>query len=44
MRREIPEFFVCDDDPDFVEVHRQSYRDQVRFICERWAPPSASSP
>lgn len=34
MRRELPEFFVRDEDPDFVEIYRQSYHDQLRFICD----------
>ena len=34
MRGELPEFFVRDDDPDFVEVYRQSYIHQLRFICD----------
>lgn len=32
MREEAPEFFVRDEDPDFVEVYRQSYLNQLRFI------------
>lgn len=32
MRQELPEFFLRDEDPDFVEIYRQSYRDQLRFI------------
>ena len=34
MRRELPEFFVRDDDPDFVDVYRQSFRAQLRFIYD----------
>lgn len=51
MRREVPEFFVRDDDPDFVELYRQSYVEQLRFIAaglerrpdleERAAPAAA---
>jgi hypothetical protein len=34
MHDEAPEFFVRDDDPDFVEVYRQSYHQQLRFIYD----------
>ena len=34
MRRELPEFFVRDDDPDFVEIYRRSYEQQLRFIYD----------
>ena len=34
MRLELPEFFVRDDDPDFVEIYRQSYIQQLRFIYD----------
>ncbi len=34
MRRELPEFFARDDDPDFVEVYRCSYEQQLRFIYD----------
>lgn len=34
MHDEAPEFFVRDDDPDFVQVYRQSYHDQLRFIYD----------
>ena len=34
MRVELPEFFVRDDDPDFVEIYRQSYVQQLRFIYD----------
>lgn len=34
MRRELAEFFVRDADPDFVELYRRSYQDQLRFICD----------
>ncbi len=32
MREEAPGFFVRDDDPDFVELYRQSYRQHLRVI------------
>src|SRR5438128_2747842 len=32
MREEAPGFFVRDDDPDFVELYRQSYRQHLRAI------------
>lgn len=34
MRLEMPEFFARDGDPDFVEVYRQSFHAQLRFIYE----------
>lgn len=34
MREEAPDFFVRDDDPQFVQLYEQSYRDQLRFIYE----------
>lgn len=34
QRLELPEFFVRDDDPDFVEVYRQSYQQQLRFMYD----------
>ena len=34
MRHELPEFFVRDDDPDFVEVYRASFRRQLHFIYD----------
>jgi hypothetical protein len=34
QRLVLPEFFVRDDDPDFVEVYRQSYQQQLRFIYD----------
>jgi hypothetical protein len=34
MREEIPEFFLYDDDPDFVETYRQSYVQQLAFILD----------
>jgi DNA-binding PucR family transcriptional regulator len=33
LRDEIPELFVRDDDPDFVELTLQSYHHQLRFLC-----------
>ncbi|HEY1853859.1 MAG TPA: helix-turn-helix domain-containing protein [Solirubrobacterales bacterium] len=32
MREEAPGFFVRDDDPDFVELYRQSYRQHLRVV------------
>jgi hypothetical protein len=34
MRDELPEFFVRDDDPDFVETYRRSYQQQLRFMFD----------
>lgn len=34
MHDEIPEVFVHDDDPDFVETYRRSYTQQLRFVCD----------
>jgi hypothetical protein len=34
MREELPEFFVRDRDPDFVDVYRRSYADQLRLVCD----------
>jgi hypothetical protein len=34
MRRDMPEFFVRDDDPDFVDIYRRSYDQQLRFIYD----------
>lgn len=34
MRDEAPDYFVRDNDPDFVELYRQSYLSQLRFIYE----------
>jgi len=49
MRQELPEFFVRDEDPDFVEIYRQSYHDQLGLMCDglarrqdlqRWEMPA----
>jgi PucR C-terminal helix-turn-helix domain/GGDEF-like domain len=37
MHEEIPEFFVRDDDPDFADVYRRSYIEQLHFIFDRLA-------
>ena len=34
MRVEMPEFFVRDGDPDFVETYRRSYEEQLRFLLD----------
>jgi hypothetical protein len=34
MRDELPEFFVRDRDPDFVETYRRSYHQQLRAIMD----------
>lgn len=32
MREEAPGFFIRDDDPDFVDLYRQSYRQHLRVV------------
>jgi hypothetical protein len=48
MHDETPEFFVRDDDPDFVEVYRQSYYQQLALIYDglqdRWSIEGATPP
>lgn len=48
MHDETPEFFVRDDDPDFVEVYRQSYNQQLALIYDglqdRWSIDGATPP
>src|SRR4051794_35602789 len=48
MHDETAEFFVRDDDPDFVEVYRRSYFQQLALIYDglqnRWSVDGASVP
>ena len=37
MRIEMPEFFVRDSDPDFVDTYRRSYDEQLRFLLDGMA-------